>query len=255
METWAATLLAFACCLSFLFIRSTLHLWVPVLLRYLARLPSPFTPIQQWKHRRREKRQSMWDRILVRDRHNAERLRWAAEDLAEKREVRARHDGWRGQDEEEAAIDSLTHREVDDGRRRSAERRVSGFTKLPLELRLQIYSQLDYATILSLERTCRYFYLDSPSLTIPLSQRAAYAYHAETFCQNRDRLACFTCLRLYPYAAFRKHQRTGMCGKFDEVEFDSFDRVCFECEVEKGVISWPKTRRLVRRTEAWMRLR
>ena len=130
--------------------------------------------------------------------------------------------------------------------RRSATSNIhniaSGYEKLPKELRLQIYSYLDYGAALSLSQASRYFLRDAPAEGVDREQRATYVYHAETFKKNRKRLACFVCLRVLERNAFEKANRRGEYDRFGALEFE---RICFECSVDKGHVSsfelWKRT--------------
>ena len=127
--------------------------------------------------------------------------------------------------------------------------RSGGLEKLPPELRIQIYTYLDYGTLLQLSGTCRYFNrIDKPTEALNKDERATYVYHAETFPHNRDRLACFSCLRILERPAFDEQRRTGEYGRFGLMEFD---RVCFECEVKKGGFDWPRVERFLRSLRDW----
>ena len=118
---------------------------------------------------------------------------------------------------------------------------MSAFERLPAEIRLEIYSYLNYSTALKLSRVSRYFKNDKPADGVDREQRATYIYHAETFRRNRKRLACYSCLRVRPRAEFLKDKRK---GDFDQYGPKQYDRVCFDCQTEKGQIPWLQLRRL-----------
>jgi hypothetical protein len=117
------------------------------------------------------------------------------------------------------------------------------FQDLPAEIRLMIYSEFDYGTALNLMRVNRFFYFDKPANGIDREQRATYVYHTETFSQNKDRLACYGCLRIREKGDFEVMHRT---GEFERFALSELERRCFDCRADKGEICWPRWKRLVR---------
>ena len=129
--------------------------------------------------------------------------------------------------------------------------RQCSLTKLPAELRIKIYSHLDYGSALGLTCTDRFFYRDAPAEAIPKEQRATYVWHAETFMKNKDRLACFSCLRLLGREWFAEEMRKGRFAKYGDIEFD---RVCWRCELnQNGTVTLPSLRPMTERFKIWPR--
>ena len=118
---------------------------------------------------------------------------------------------------------------------------------LPAEIRLMIYSELDYGTALTLMKVNKFFYFDRPGNGVDREQRATFVYHAESFVRNKGRLACYGCLRMREKGEFEEGQRTGEFERFALLELE---RRCFDCRVEKGVVAWPRWKRLRRYIES-----
>ena len=103
------------------------------------------------------------------------------------------------------------------------------FENLPAELRIHIYSLLDYGTALRLARANRFFYYDRPFNSIEKEQRLTFLYYAESFAGNKGRLACYECLRLRPRADFLPEHRSGELDRFGNREME---RHCYDCVVK-----------------------
>ncbi|KAK5175728.1 uncharacterized protein LTR77_000867 [Saxophila tyrrhenica] len=73
---------------------------------------------------------------------------------------------------------------------------------LPVELRLLIYSHMHYDSALALERASRHFYNDIPHQAIDVETKTVGVLLAEASQHNKDRLACYYCLRVLPMEAF-----------------------------------------------------
>ena len=183
--------------------------------------------------RRKERKRAAWTQRNNRATELAyrgfRRQEWAREELQ-----LARKEGRRANLPLDWVVDVETGKRVSRGFR---------FQDLPAEIRLLIYSEFDYGTALNLMRVNRFFYFDKPAKGIDREQRATYVYHAETFTQNKDRLACYGCLRIREKDAFEEMCRTGDFERFAVLDLE---RRCFDCRVEKGELAWPRWKRLVR---------
>ena len=122
--------------------------------------------------------------------------------------------------------------------------RKSMLERLPAELRAEVYSYLDYGTLLTLARTSKFFRNDAPEEALPGEQRATYVFYAESFPRNKERLACFGCLKLLPSSRFVEPQRTDDYRPFGSLELE---RVCFECAKKRD----GGERSLLRRLLEW----
>ena len=119
----------------------------------------------------------------------------------------------------------------------------SKFFELPYEIRLMIYSEFDYGTALKLEGVSKVFYNDQPAKGVDREQRATFVYHAETFRRNKDKLACYGCLRIRDRAAFEESYQMEEFARFAESELE---RRCFDCRVDRGEVKWAKWWKVVR---------
>lgn len=119
------------------------------------------------------------------------------------------------------------------------------FEELPAELRLQVYSELDYGTALRLARVSKFFYYDRPANGVDKEQRATWVYHAETFVHNsrRKRLACYGCLRVRESEEFERQMRT---EDFERFAYQELERKCFDCRIKEGAIPYAELRKLLR---------
>ena len=106
----------------------------------------------------------------------------------------------------------------------------SRLESLPAELRMEIYSYLDYGIALRLRLVSRFLRNDKPYESIEREQQQTYVYHADTFQHNRKagRLACYTCLRLRDKDDFSDELRTGEYKRFGVKETE---RRCFDCQL------------------------
>ena len=186
-------------------------------------------PLKRRRDRRQRQRIERSECIALQVRRERQRRTWASEDLQ-----RARTDGGRRVHAERPVRDVVRDLERGLGSRSKTK---FGFPKLPAELRLQIYADLDYGTALRLEQVCRFFRNDVPAQGVDREQRATYLYHAETFAKNKERLACFSCLRILPLTAFMDEQRRGEYARFGVMESE---RICFECQMQKGHVPWTR---------------
>jgi hypothetical protein len=107
------------------------------------------------------------------------------------------------------------------------------FYNLPAELRLEIYSYLDYGQALRLQSVSRFFRNDYPYEAIDREQRATYVYHAETWAGNKrkEKLGCYTCLRLLPMGSFSKENKTKERQRYG---LDDVGRICRACEDKRS---------------------
>lgn len=105
----------------------------------------------------------------------------------------------------------------------------SALETLPPELRQHIYGLLDYGSAILLSGTSRFFNNDNPVAFVCLEQRSTYVLHAETFPQNKMRLACFRCLRLLPRLGFPLAMRVGAYAQYaGSLEWKRSCRGCSE---------------------------
>ena len=103
------------------------------------------------------------------------------------------------------------------------------FESLPAELRIHIYSLLDYGTALRLAQVNRFFYYDRPFNSIDREQRVTFLYYADSFARNKGRLACYECLRVRSRSDFLPEHRSGDLDRFGNREMD---RRCYDCVVK-----------------------
>lgn len=127
--------------------------------------------------------------------------------------------------------------------------RKDGLQHLAPELRIMIYSKLDYKSAVALACTNRFYYNDTPTDALPKDQRATYVYYAESFTHNKRQLACYGCLRVLPVSAFAVNQWTGAHAPFGVEEFE---RRCTKCIKQNVFVSvgW-KLREVFGRPKAW----
>lgn len=196
-----------------------------------------YLPFANWNRSRQARQFREEGRILALDeRRLLVRKRWAEED---------------GMDEKRTAkiFGAGNRKDLERGVGRSHQpvSKICGLERLPAELRIDIYAYLDCCSALSLETTNRFFHHDRVLRCIDQNDRATYVYHAETFRKNHDRLACFGCLRVRDPSVFTTRNRSGDFRKFGVNEFE---RLCFDCEVEKGLTRWPNLKKMIRTIRA-----
>jgi hypothetical protein len=197
-------------------------------------------PLQRWGQRRRGKKEV----VKLRKRWAEQRREWAMSDLENARsekEVLAEIEGVSSSMEQSDPV---------------AAAGKSQLECLPAELRMEIYSYLDYGIALRLGVVSRSLRNDKPYESIEREQRATFVYHADTFQHNRKagRLACYTCLRLRDKDEFSEDLRIREYKRFGVKETE---RRCFDCQVVKGEVAWGRvlSRRMDRfETKLWNRI-
>ncbi len=124
------------------------------------------------------------------------------------------------------------------------------FANLPAELRIQIYGLLDYGTALRLSQVDRFFRFDRPFNSIDREQRLTFVFYAESFPQNKGRLACYECLRVRSRGDYLVEYRSGEFNRFGAREME---RRCFDCvaKTDESVLSAMKWRLWRFRLRRW----
>ena len=97
---------------------------------------------------------------------------------------------------------------------------------LPAELLLIIIEYLDYGSVLSLSRTNRFFWDTSPADYLVEEDKLDYVLPAEGWKHNRNRLACFLCMKVRGKKHFDKRNQSIFLKKYGESELA---RRCKEC--------------------------
>lgn len=105
---------------------------------------------------------------------------------------------------------------------------------LPTELARKVVESLDFATLIALSQTCR-FYRNVTEL--PLKEcheytKTMFVAQAETFPQNRaNGFGCYSCFRVLPRDRFGREQTKGWLEKGG---CDAMFRFCFDCGLKTG---------------------
>lgn len=179
--------------------------------------------LQEWAQRWKERNRERQDRTALIAAWRNARRQWADEELK-----------WVRREKVPLMSQCVGDRYTTDLERNHDPNRQCGFYTLPGEVRLQVYSYLDYGQALILEQSSRYFYNDRPTAGVDKEQKATFVFHAETFTCNtsKDRMACYACLRVLSRAKFMIEQCTGEHVRFGVLDVE---RICFECQLGKDV--------------------
>lgn len=172
-------------------------------------------PIERFFARRRQRKEVVRLRRQWRD----ERRELARGDIEEARSEKS------GLFVSSEKVEDVDEPQIRESRPQSGESRLE---RLPAELRMEIYSYLDYGMALTLGRANRFIQRDEPWESIDREQRAIFVYHADTFKHNQkaDRLACFSCLRVRAKGNFDEANRT---GAFTRYGLRDIERMCLDC--------------------------
>ena len=234
---------------------------IPPIILYAGFSRLAYDPVKLWwkrgSQRRVDRRQELADRQFA----GEQRKVWAREDLEFGRREKlpliqlplihlpvfqlplingaeSRDDDWPLTDEQESRVDN--HENDTKAPEQTVTPQVFHFATLPAELRIQIYSLLDYGTSLRLSTANRFFYFERPYESIDKEQRMTFLFYAEAFSHNKGRrLACYECLRARSRGDFLEEYRTGEFGRFGDRELD---RRCFDCIAKTADASISRTK-------------